>query len=187
MPTKRSSTLPQLPNITLSLAVRRVLAFGVDWLLIGAWGTVVFGAVMMTFDGQPPRPTGPWQLQGLGALFMTIPVVLYFAVSESTAQATLGKLALGLVVVSEQSTKPKIAHTLLRNAVKFAPWELGHVVANQSAFAGEAGFPVWGYVPLALATLLPIWWLVRIFTTDVSPYDALSATRVVRTTSVPAT
>ena len=162
-----------------NIAARRFLAFGVDWLVIAVWGGLLFAVVMILFDGQPPRSDGPWQSQVIGLVFMTVPVVLYFAFSEASRfQATLGKRALGLRVVTEAEDRVSFGKSLLRTGIKFAPWELGHLVANQAVFSATE-VANWIYLPMALACLLPVYWILCILLRGHAPYDSLTSTRVV--------
>lgn len=163
-----------------SIAIRRFLAFGVDWLVIALWAGLLFAAVMIIFSGQPPRPSGPWHSQIIGFTVMTIPVVLYFTFSESSrAQATLGKRVFGLRVSTRDQSRLSVGTSFLRNCIKFAPWELGHIVANQAALS-TSGITGWVYLPLAFAFILPVWWGISIFVRGYAPYDAIASTRVVR-------
>lgn len=162
-----------------SIALRRLLAFGVDWLVIALWAGLLFAAVMIAFSGQPPRPSGPWQSQIIGFVTMTAPVILYFALSESSrAQATPGKRALGLRVVTKSGTRVPVGASILRSCIKFLPWEFGHIVANQAAFSAT-DLPGGIYLPLALAAILPTWWLASILIRGDAPYDVVAATRVI--------
>jgi uncharacterized RDD family membrane protein YckC len=52
-------------------------------------------------------------------------------------RASLGKRALVLVVSQETGGRLSFGSALLRNAVKFTPWEFGHIVTWQSFFSGE--------------------------------------------------
>ena len=85
------------------IAVRRLLAFAVDWfVLVVLWGGLVFGAVMIATGGNPPQPASPWAAQGISFLTVTLPFTLYSALCESSPmRASLGKRALGLVVSRE--------------------------------------------------------------------------------------
>src|SRR5262245_10491307 len=93
-------------------------------------------------------------------------------------QASLGKRALGLVASRETGGRLSFGSTLLRIAVKFAPWEFGHMASWQSRFAGEAGFPAWAWGPAILAFVGPVWWLVALFGTGRTPYDRWAFARV---------
>ncbi len=162
-----------------AVAVRRLLAFAIDWLIVVLWGGVLFGAVMIATGGNPPRPGNPWKAQGIGFLTMTLPVTLYFALCESSAmRASLGKRVLGLVVFRETGERLLFGSALLRNALKFVPWEFGHTMAQQAAFSGEAGFPVWAWGPATVALVGPLWWLVALIATGRTPYDRWASARV---------
>jgi uncharacterized RDD family membrane protein YckC len=164
-----------------AIAGRRLLAFAVDWLVVALWGGVLFGAVMMATSGHPPRPENPWKAQMIGLLTMTLPVTLYFSLLESSAwRASIGKRALGLVVSSESGDRLSFGSALLRNAVKFLPWEFGHLVAQQAAFSGEAGLPVWVWGPAIVAFAGPVWWVIALIATGRTPYDRLASARFAR-------
>ncbi|MBK8100448.1 MAG: RDD family protein [Planctomycetes bacterium] len=161
--------------------VQRLAAFAVDWLVVVLWGGVLFGVVMIVTAGEPGRPRSPWTGQALGFLSMTLPVLLYFAFGEvSAAQASLGKRALRLVVVDASRRRLSLPKALLRNAIKFVPWEAGHMVAQQAMFAGEAGPPAWVWGACAVAMGVPLWWSVALLRTGATPYDRWTATQVVQ-------
>lgn len=162
-----------------NIAVRRSFAFALDWLVVVLWGGMLFGAVMITTNGTPPRPENPWTAQAIGLLTMTVPVTLYFALFESSAlRASLGKRVLGLIVLRETGERLSLRSAFLRNAVKFAPWECGHTLAQQAAFSGEEGFPAWVWGPAAVALVGPVWWLVAMFATGRTPYDRWASAQV---------
>lgn len=164
-----------------SVAVRRLLAFAVDWLVLVVWGGLAFGVVMIATGGHPPRMANPWTMQGISFAVMTVPFTLYFALCESSPlRASVGKRLLGLLVSREDGGRPSFGTALLRNAVKFTPWELGHLVACQAAFSNAEGFPTWVWVPAAIAFAGPLWWLIEIFRAGRTPYDRLTLTRVGR-------
>ena len=161
------------------IALRRLLAFAVDWLLVLVWAGVLFGTVMAVWSGRPPRPGGPWSAQAVGLLTMTLPVTLYFAVCESSPmRASFGKRALKLVVSRESGGRLSFGTAFLRNALKFAPWELGHTVAQQAAFSGEAAPPAWVWGAAALSFAGPVWWLVALLAGGRTPYDRWTSARV---------
>jgi uncharacterized RDD family membrane protein YckC len=162
------------------LAVRRVLAFGLDWCVIAAWAGVLLGAVMLAAQGYPPRPATPWASQVIGLLTMTIPVTLYFATCEASRwHGSLGKHVLGLVVTHESGERLSFGSALLRNGLKFVPWEFGHLVAQQAVYSGDAGLPVWVWGAAIVALAVPAWWGVTLIATGHTPYDRWTSTRVV--------
>jgi uncharacterized RDD family membrane protein YckC len=165
------------------IAVRRLSAFAVDWLVVVLWGGMIFGVVMIAASGNPPPPTNPWLAQAIGVLTMTGPVTLYFALCESSAlRGSLGKRVFGLLVSRETGERLSFGAALFRTAVKFVPWEFGHTVAQQAAFSGEAGFPAWVWAPAAVALVGPAWWLAAMISTGRTPYDRWASARVARST-----
>jgi uncharacterized RDD family membrane protein YckC len=166
-----------------AVAVRRLLAFAVDWFVIILWSGVLFGATMIATGGTLRWIENPWRSQGIGLLTMTIPVILYFAICESSAmRASLGKRVLGLVVSRETGGQLSFGSALLRNVVKFTPWEFGHTITHQAVFSGEEGFPAWIWGPAIIAVVGPVWWLVAIIATGQPPYDRWALARVGRST-----
>lgn len=164
-----------------AVAVRRIMAFGVDWLIILVWAGLLFGMVVAVSSGEPSRPSNPWVAQAIGFSSMTVPVVLYFAILESSGlQATLGKRLLGLKVKFGQTTRAPFGTAIVRNAVKFIPWEFGHLVANQTALSGNATIPIWIYGAMAASFSIPVWWLGSMFSSGLTPYDRLTSTEVIR-------
>jgi uncharacterized RDD family membrane protein YckC len=156
-------------------------AFAVDWLIIAAWGGLLFFAVMLATGGNPPRAQFALMSQAIGLVTMTLPVTLYFALCESsTLRASLGKRALRLAVVDEHGQQLTRSASLLRTIAKFAPWECGHTLAQQAIFSGEDALPVWVWGPAAVALVGPIWWIVSLLTTGRTPYDRWTRANVVR-------
>ncbi|HEX5506663.1 MAG TPA: RDD family protein [Thermomicrobiales bacterium] len=170
-------------------AWRRLLAFGVDYLVIAAYGGLLagvgFGARRLLGRGFAMPATPRARLVGHAVAFaaLTVPVVLYFAWWEASAGGgTPGKRALGLRVVAEAGGRVPLGRALARAAVKFAPWELAH-----TALWDTPGWPVdprptgrdWAGYGLSLA--LSGWYVVALFVgSRRTPYDRVSGTRVVR-------
>ena len=166
-----------------SIAIRRLLAFALDWLFVPLWGGILFGVVVFANNGIPPQPKSPWVGQGIGFVTMTVPFTLYFALCESSAlRGSLGKRVLGLVVSRETGERLSFGSAFVRNALKFVPWELGHTVAQQAAHSGEAGLPAWVWGPAIISMVGPVWWLVAIVSTGRSPYDRWTTSRVQHST-----
>lgn len=162
-------------------ALRRVGAFSIDWLLIAAWGGTLFSVVLYLSDGEPPEGANPWIGQLVGFVSMTLPVLLYFTLCEcSSFQATLGKRCLGLSVTSVDFGRLNFQHSLLRNALKFLPWELGHLGAQQMFFAGEAEPATWIWLPLLASMIIPVLWFLHLLRMGDTPYDGWAGARVVK-------
>ena len=125
------------------------------------------------------------KLVGQSVVFATImlPIMLYFAVSESSRrQATIGKRVLRLRVTDDHGGRPALLRTVLRAVVKFAPWELAHTgvwhVSGTPFVSEPAAF---NYGIWATALLLALWWFASIWLGDGrTPYDRIAGTVVTR-------
>ncbi len=110
------------------LALRRLLAVLVDYGFMALFVAVLTGAgfAIRGLLGVTPSPltTFPQKLlaQAIVVATVTLPIVLYFAVSESSRwQATIGKRVLRLQVTADRGGRPRLPRTLLRTVAKFAP------------------------------------------------------------------
>jgi uncharacterized RDD family membrane protein YckC len=64
-----------------------------------------------------------------GFLLLTLPISLYFALSESAPrQATWGKRKLGLKVTDHNGERNSLWRSLARTGLEFIPWELSHTL-----------------------------------------------------------
>lgn len=164
----------------------RVLAFALDYLLIAGYLLVLFVAGLALNRVWPLlRQTvfaTPTSSHLASFLLVTLPVSLYFALSEaSVRQATWGKRKLGLQVTDSDGTRLSSGRSLGRTALKFIPWELAHTLIWQVRFASTdgdawitAGFVlVWVLVGANLVSLL---WQG----THQTLYDWLAGTYVIR-------
>src|SRR5260370_15657724 len=117
----------------VSMAKRRIAAFGVDYLIIAAWigliTAVGFGtsAILGIETGPVVSQTDKLRGHAMAFLSLTLPVILYFAIAESSQwQATVGKRALCLRVQTGAGARVGLGRRLARPAVKFLPWEMAH-------------------------------------------------------------
>jgi uncharacterized RDD family membrane protein YckC len=170
---------------------RRLLGFLVDYLLISVYlglltaiSFIIQAAGPVAFPpatGLDPRLTG----HAVQLLTLTLPVLLYFALAEAARrQATLGKQAVGVKVVTQDGGRPTLRRSLARSAVKFLPWELAHAalwVGEGVPFTASLVLTPLSWGLLATANLLAIGYLVSLFVgTRRTPYDRLAGTVVVR-------
>jgi uncharacterized RDD family membrane protein YckC len=146
----------------MNLVIRRLLAFGLDYLVIVGY-LVVLAAVSVGILASGLRGAysaawaTAWSAELMGFLTLTLPVLLYFAILESsTAGATLGKRALRLRVRGHDGMQLGPARSLLRSAVKFLPWELAHFTIWHYVYAttAHAQPPAWTMIALVFAYVL---------------------------------
>jgi uncharacterized RDD family membrane protein YckC len=125
----------------------RLAAMAWDMPIIVAWGVVaaIVGFCMRELAGI--RPSEPWQLDLEAFLTLVLPVVVTFAWLEaSSARATPGKRRMGVIVATRGGGRPGIGRSLLRSAVKFTPWQMGHT----AVFHLVAGSTALGFLILSL-------------------------------------
>ena len=159
--------------------IRRILAFVIDWFVVAAWGAALFGVVMLRTGGDLSAPPDPWTGQLIGFVSMTLPVVLYFGLLESTQRgASLGKRAMGLRVTTTEGARLSVGSSIARSAVRFVPWEIGHLVAQQGFAAGESGPPGWVIPLMVVSVLVPAWWVLTLWIRGSTPYDTWTGTAV---------
>ena len=171
------------------LAVPRLLAFLVDYgvmvlfvAVVSAAGFAIRSQLGMTLS-MPPTFQQKLFSEALVFAGVILPIMLYFAVSESSRwQATIGKRVLRLQVTDVHGGRRPLLRTLLRAVVKFAPWELAHTGVWHvpgTPFVSEPGafsFGLW-----IAALLLALWWFASIWLGDGrTPYDRLAGTMVTR-------
>ena len=128
---------------------QRVKAFVFDYLIILGYlvSITLLFLILNTFSGTPQ-----WlfasriQAQVSGLLILTLPVTLYFAISESShRQATWGKQRVGLRVIDTNRERIGFLRSLARTLLKFVPWELSHTLIWNISFSPEASSTMVSY------------------------------------------
>ncbi len=84
------------------------------------------------------------------------------------------------MVVRTSEDKMSFVRGLPRYAIKFVPWEFGHMVTQQAAYAGGGDFSVWLWGPAAIAAFSPMWWLFGLFSKGETAYDRWTDARMTR-------
>jgi uncharacterized RDD family membrane protein YckC len=128
----------------MKLVIRRLLAFGLDYLVIVGY-LVVLAVVSLAIMASGLRGAfsaawaTAWSAEAMGFLMLTLPVVVYFAILESSKSgATLGKHALRLRVRGLAGQRLNPWRSLLRSGVKFLPWEMAHFTIWHFVYATNA-------------------------------------------------
>ena len=138
---------------------RRAAAVGLDYLFVAGYVAVAVLAGVAILALAPDFSNElfgqPLSAEATGFLALTLPVTLYFVLSEaSVTGATWGKRWMRLRVVGPGDQRLSLARSLVRSSWKFAPWELAHAGIWQIRFAqGNAGM-------LAIGLLSASWILV---------------------------
>ncbi|WP_213525082.1 RDD family protein [Paenibacillus sp. J31TS4] len=106
----------------------RIIAFLWDYVIISGYIILLIGISYLIRPLLAPLfTTNPLLAEVTGFLFLTLPVYLYFAVCEgSGSHATWGKRKVGIMVTGRYGQSIGLGSSLVRSALKFAPWELAH-------------------------------------------------------------
>ena len=173
----------------MNAPVRRLLAFGVDYLMIAAYLALLFAVSLVALastirDAYLALWSNAWSAETVGFIVLTAPVVLYFALLESSAAgSTLGKRMLRLRVVAAGGKQLRFGRSILRSAVKFLPWELAHFTIWHYVYgsAGHASPPAWAALVLAFVYVLVAAFLLTLFIgrEHRTIYDRIAGSRVV--------
>jgi uncharacterized RDD family membrane protein YckC len=144
----------------------RFLAFLLDYLAISAYLVllVVMGVLIRSSsfgDAFSALFANPVSAEATAFVLLVLPVILYFALSESSAwQASPGKHKMGLRVTDEHGVPLTLLWSLVRSALKFIPWELTHL-----CLWNIPGWPLNATTvpPLIVAGLVLVWVIAAAF------------------------
>lgn len=163
---------------------KRVGAFALDYIIILGYllalfvlasiANTLFGANQWLFADRV-------RAQLAAFLIVTLPITLYFAISESSQrQGTWGKGRLRLKVADRNGNRIGFWRSLGRTLVKFIPWELSHTLIWQIYFSPQQK-AIWINYGFGLVYLLIGINVVSIFLTKKNQtlYDLITDTYVI--------
>jgi uncharacterized RDD family membrane protein YckC len=163
---------------------KRAAAFALDYLIILGY---LLGVAALSLLANTLFGANPWlfmdrvRAQLVAFLLVTLPVTLYFALSESSPrQATWGKGRLKLKVADRAGNRISFGRSLGRTLLKFVPWELSHTLIWQIYFSPptESVSINYGFALVYLLIGLNILSLVTMKTKQ-TLYDLLTNTYVI--------
>lgn len=162
----------------------RFKAFMLDYVLIFAYLIVLVIMNLFLFPSlQSFFSESLVEAQLTGFLMVTLPISLYFIISDSRILGqSFGKRIMGIKVVNEKEEILPIVHSIWRTILKFLPWELSHYLTYRLIFLGEAEVPFNYYVIGGfIYVLMFAYILTSIFSKEKkSLYDMLAKTHVVK-------
>lgn len=164
----------------MHLIFKRILAWIIDWVLIILYACLLFGTMMIlaSLGIVKLEELHPVQGQLIGFLTLTLPVVLYFILFEiGRSHATPGKRAMKIEVIGTPLTTGQI---ILRNVIKFLPWELAHAGILWINYINSPETPLWIWFLLIGPQVVVIVYFMTMVATKGSRslYDLLAKTRV---------
>lgn len=162
---------------------KRAGAFALDYIIILAY---LLGLFLISLPANTLFEANQWlfadriRAQFVAFLMVTLPITLYFVVSESSpSQATWGKGRLNVRVADRAGNRISFWRSLGRTVLKFVPWEISHTLIWQIYFSPQTE-AIWinsGFAFVYLLIGLNIVSLV-ITRTHQTLYDFLSHTYV---------
>jgi len=162
----------------------RLKAFAIDYLLILLYLAMLIILNVFIFPEVRGLFTGSVIIAQLtGFLLVTLPVSLYFIISDSSVgKQSFGKRVVGIQVVNQNGDALPIWQSTIRNFIKFIPWELSHFIVYRFVYIGEGEVPVLYYLIGGMIYLLMfVYILTAIFTKKKqSLYDIAVKSNVVK-------
>jgi uncharacterized RDD family membrane protein YckC len=175
-------------GVSVASPGRRFAAWLLDYVVILAY-LIVLAAASLGALSSPAASvfssalTRPITAELVGFLTLTCPVILYFALTEvSSWQATLGKRALRIVVVGQAGTRLPFGRAIVREVVRFLPWEMAHSLIWPLALA-----PHLEPLPVTIGGFAVVYLLVFVYLVSLfvgsehrTVYDRIAGSRVMR-------
>lgn len=116
---------------------QRISAFLLDYLILAVY-LAVLSALFFMIPNASSLFDSRIKAQTFGFLFVTLPITLYFAISESSKkQGTWGKTRLSLKVTDKDRNRVGFGKSLIRSILKFIPWEISHTLIWEVTFNPE--------------------------------------------------
>ena len=162
---------------------KRFLAFMIDYLIIISYVLLLFlitTNIYKYFNVDTASIT-PITGQIIAFISLTIPVFLYsYFLESSKHQATIGKRIMNIFVTNNWSDRN--GSILLRNILKFLPWEVAHLGIHWVIYYSDLGIdpPIWVMIVLIIPQIVIVVYLISIFLHKgtSSLYDKLANTSV---------
>ncbi|WP_394218853.1 RDD family protein [Halobacillus trueperi] len=162
----------------------RFKAFIIDYILIVIYLVGLFIFSVFLFPSLQKSFTGSLLVAQLtGFLLVTLPVSLYFIMSDSNVvQQSIGKRKVGIRVVGSKGEPLSMLHATFRTILKFLPWELSHFLVYRLINIGDGEVPFTHYLLGGLIYALIFAYIITaIFTRKKqSLYDIVAKTHVVK-------
>ncbi len=117
------------------MKAKRVKAFLIDYLVISMYLVILLGINLLinpsVFEGG--LQASQLQTHLIAFVSSVLPVILVFSLLEARYKKTMGAHVMKITI---QYADNPYRRSLLRNALKFLPWQLGHTSAIYAIYAG---------------------------------------------------
>lgn len=160
--------------------VHRIFAWTIDFGVIVLYAFLLFTVTSLFFDFRQVD-LNPYIGQLIGFLTLTFPVLTYSYLAEkSNWKATIGKRVLKLMVLTSEKKSNK--SILIRNLLKYLPWELAHTGVHWIIYFESVGreTPIWTWIMLIVPQVLVIIYFISIILSKgrTSIYDRISGVQL---------
>lgn len=163
----------------------RCKAFLIDYLFILAYLAVLFVLHVLLFPSLQELFNGSLLVaQFVGFLMVTLPVLVYFIISDSLLGGqSFGKRKMRIKVVTENGDRLSLPHAIYRTFLKFLPWELSHYLVYRLVNVDDMSvlyYTIGGLIYVLLFSYI----LTAIFSKKKqSVYDIIAKTQVIKVSS----
>jgi len=172
--------------MTNKAPITRILAYSIDYGIIALYIGALVAANVFLFESTFRVPlTIADKIQGHAFAFatLTLPVLLYFIIMESGSKnATFGKFLMKLQVRGISGKRPKLRAVIIRNVIKFLPWEFSHAAiwyVPGRPFLDP--MPTTNLIICTAAIIVAGIYILSLFVgSGRTPYDRISKTHIVR-------
>ena len=131
---------------------KRMIEFLFDYLLILTYLVLLFLCAIsyyyIIFNGIPRQTE--IQAQSLTFVITVLPIMLYFTFLDYEKNGSFGKSKAGLHLIYQKKT---VNASLIRNTIKFLPWQLGHMGTIHGVYSN---FDLLSIILSFLATLFAV-------------------------------
>lgn len=103
--------------------------FILAYLILLALGSFVYYLIFQKGMHQPTE----FESQSITFFTSVLPITLLFTFLDYTKNGSFGKAKAGLQLIYKKKT---VQASLIRNAIKFLPWQIGHMSAIHSVYSG---------------------------------------------------
>ena len=133
-------------------AKKRITELLFDYLLIITYLGILFLCAItfyyIVFNGVPMQTE--FQAQTLTFFISVLPIMLYFTFLDYEKNGSFGKSKAGLQLIYQKKT---VKASLIRNTIKFLPWQLGHMGTIHGVYSN---FDLLSIILSFLATLFAV-------------------------------
>ncbi len=137
--------------VKLATFGQRAIAFLIDYGILLLYAGLLFASASLLPAAWFATPN---RSQLTAFLLMTLPVLVYFSLTEASAwQGSVGKKLRHLHVTEIDGERIGLGQAFLRNGIKFLPWELAHTFVQHQPVWSEA-VTLWGSIGAMILMVL---------------------------------